>query len=93
MIVVGGLGSTTGAIIAAILVTWGGEFLRFVEEPINIFFIHIPAVPGMRMVIFSLLLVLMMIFARHGIMGTREFSWNWVVDRMNGLKFLLRNRG
>jgi branched-chain amino acid transport system permease protein len=93
IIVVGGLGSTTGAIIAAIIVTWGGEFLRFVEEPINIFFIHIPAIPGMRMVIFSLLLVLMMIFARHGIMGTREFNWSWVVDKVNGLKILSRNRG
>jgi branched-chain amino acid transport system permease protein len=37
---------------------------------------EIPGIPGMRMVIFSLILIFIMIFARHGILGTREFSWN-----------------
>jgi branched-chain amino acid transport system permease protein len=37
--------------------------------------------PGMRMVIFSILLVAMIIFRREGIMGMREFSWNWVLSR------------
>jgi branched-chain amino acid transport system permease protein len=78
IIVAGGLGSTTGSIIAAILVTWGGEALRFVEEPMNLGFIDIPGIPGMRMVIFSVILVLIMIFARQGLMGTREFNWNWL---------------
>src|SRR4030042_3323127 len=32
IIVIGGLGTTTGAVIAAVLVTWGGELLRFFEE-------------------------------------------------------------
>ncbi len=76
IIVAGGLGSTTGAIIAAILFTWGGEALRFVEEPMDLGFIDIPGIPGMRMVIFSVILVLIMIFARQGLMGTKEFGWN-----------------
>jgi branched-chain amino acid transport system permease protein len=29
------------------------------------------------MVIFSVLLIAIIIFRREGIMGTREFSWNW----------------
>jgi branched-chain amino acid transport system permease protein len=78
IIVAGGLGSTTGAIFAAILFTWGGEALRFVEEPMDLGFIDIPGIPGMRMVIFSVILVLIMIFARQGLMGTREFNWNWL---------------
>ncbi|MFB3926503.1 MAG: branched-chain amino acid ABC transporter permease [Syntrophales bacterium] len=85
MIVLGGLGSTTGALIAAILVTWGSEVLRIVEEPFRIAGMEVPGIPGMRMVIFSIILVLMMIFARQGIMGTREFSWDWAADRAKAL--------
>ncbi|HPC04432.1 MAG TPA: branched-chain amino acid ABC transporter permease [Syntrophales bacterium] len=76
MIVAGGLGSITGSVIAAVVITWGGEALRVVEEPINLGFVTIPGIPGMRMVLFSLILVLVMIFARQGLMGTREFNWN-----------------
>jgi branched-chain amino acid transport system permease protein len=50
--------------------------LRFVEEPMDLGFIDIPGIPGMRMVIFSVILVLIMIFARQGLMGTKEFGWN-----------------
>jgi branched-chain amino acid transport system permease protein len=82
MIVAGGLGSISGSIIAAILITWGGEWLRFLDEPVDLGFVEIPGIPGMRMVIFSLILILLMIFARHGIMGTREFNWNWVCRKL-----------
>jgi len=82
MIVAGGLGSISGSIIAAILITWGGEWLRFLDEPVNLGFVEIPGIPGMRMVIFSLILILLMIFARNGIMGTREFNWNWVCRKL-----------
>ena len=74
IIVVGGLGSTTGSIIAATLFTWGGELLRAVEEPITIFGYQYPGIPGMRMVIFSIILILVMLFARSGLMGRKEFS-------------------
>lgn len=84
MIVVGGLGSTTGAVIGAVLFAWGGEALRVVEYPMNFGFIHIPGIPGMRMVIFSIILMLVIIFARRGIMGRREFSWDWVFSIAKG---------
>lgn len=76
VIVVGGLGSTTGAVIGAILFAWGGEALRIVEQPLNLGLLSIPGIPGMRMVVFSLILLLVIIFARRGIMGRREFSWD-----------------
>lgn len=85
IIVIGGLGSTTGSIIAAVLVTWGGEALRFFEEPINLFGFQYDGVPGMRMVLFSIILILVMIFARSGIMGRSEFSWqrmfSWIHNK------------
>jgi branched-chain amino acid transport system permease protein len=79
IIVVGGLGSTTGSVIAAALFAWGGELLRVVEEPMTIFGYHIEGVPGMRMVIFSVILILAMIFVRSGIMGRNEFSWQALI--------------
>ena len=79
MIVVGGLGSTTGAVIGAALFAWGGEALRIVERPMDLGVIRIPGIPGMRMVVFSLILMIVIIFARSGITGRREFNWNWLL--------------
>ena len=79
MIVVGGLGSTTGAVIGAALFAWGGEALRIVEQPIAIGVLTIPGIPGMRMVVFSLILMIVIIFARRGIMGRSELSWDRVL--------------
>lgn len=80
IIVLGGLGSITGSVIAAIAFTWGSELLRAVEEPISVFGMFIiPGIPGMRMVIFSVILITAMLFWREGIMGRREFSWNWLI--------------
>jgi branched-chain amino acid transport system permease protein len=84
MIVVGGLGSTTGAIIGAVLFAWGGEALRAVEQPMEIGPFTIPGIPGMRMVIFSLILMLVILFARKGIMGRSEFSWNFLESKLAG---------
>ncbi len=75
IIVVGGLGSTTGAVLGAVLFTLAGEWLRAVEEPQQLLGLSIPGIPGMRMVILSLVLLLVIIYFRRGILGRREFSW------------------
>ncbi|HMK36158.1 MAG TPA: branched-chain amino acid ABC transporter permease [Desulfomonilaceae bacterium] len=90
MIVIGGLGSTTGAVIGAVLVTWGGELLRAFEEPVTVFGYTYEGIPGMRMVIFSVLLVLVMLFARSGIMGRHEFSWQALINRCHLIGNFLR---
>ncbi|MCJ7686547.1 MAG: branched-chain amino acid ABC transporter permease [Desulfobacteraceae bacterium] len=84
IITIGGLGSITGSVLAAIAFAWGSELLRAVEEPMNILGLFtIPGIPGMRMVIFSVILIVVMIFARQGFMGRREFTWQWLFDRMH----------
>lgn len=75
IIVVGGLGSITGAVVSAAFFTLAGEWLRVVEEPQVLLGLHIPGIPGMRMVIFSLLLLLVIIYFRRGLLGGREFTW------------------
>ena len=74
IIVLGGLGSTTGAIVGTILVMGGSEWMRFLDEPMKFFGYTTPAMPGLRMVVFSLILIFIMLFAREGIMGKKELK-------------------
>jgi branched-chain amino acid transport system permease protein len=62
MVVLGGMGSITGSITAAIFLTLLPEVLRPIKE--------------YRMVIYALLLVVLMITRPQGIFGSRELSWS-----------------
>jgi len=53
IIVLGGLGSTTGAILGTIFVMAGLEYMRFLDEPMSFMGIETDGTPGMRMVVFS----------------------------------------
>jgi branched-chain amino acid transport system permease protein len=60
MVVLGGLGSTTGAIIAAVFIT----FLTLALQKYA----------AMRMVIYALTLIIVMIYRPQGLMGNKELS-------------------
>ncbi|TLE13721.1 branched-chain amino acid ABC transporter permease [Helicobacter apodemus] len=89
IIVLGGLGSTTGAILGAILVVGGGEWLRVLDEPLVFGGLDLGAYPGLRMVFFSLILLCIMLFAREGIMGKKEL---WDLNPKNKFKFFAKIR-
>ena len=72
IIVLGGLGSMTGTLVATILVMGSMEWLRFLDDDMVLFGVHTGAHPGMRMVVFAILLIVMMLFARRGLFGDRE---------------------
>jgi branched-chain amino acid transport system permease protein len=72
IIVLGGLGSMSGALLATILVMGSMEWLRFLDDDMVILGMHTGAHPGMRMVVFAILLIIMMLFARRGLFGDRE---------------------
>ncbi|TFH63666.1 branched-chain amino acid ABC transporter permease [Peribacillus frigoritolerans] len=59
-VVLGGLGSLSGSVLAAILLTIVTTFLQDYPET--------------RMIIYSLVLILMMIFRPKGLMGTKEIT-------------------
>ena len=81
IVVLGGMGSITGTVIAGIVVTVLMEYLRFLDEPMNLFFFKTNAIPGMRMVVFSIMLMVVILFFQRGIMGNREFSWDFLFKR------------
>lgn len=77
IVVVGGIGSITGSVISAIIVTVAMEALRVIDGDMNLGFVTIKGIPGMRMVVFSILLMVIILFFRRGLMGRNEFSWEW----------------
>ena len=93
IVVVGGLGSTTGSVISSVIFILGSEALRAVEEPFSIGLLKVPGIPGMRMVIFAILLVVVMIFARQGIMGRNEFSWQSAIRWLGKTTQPLKRKG
>lgn len=96
IVVIGGIGSVTGSVLGAFLVTAGRELLRFFDEPLYIGAINIPLFrPGFRMVIFSILLMVVVLFYSRGLMGTSEFSWNGIIGffRSFGKKKVKKARG
>ncbi|WP_019240242.1 MULTISPECIES: branched-chain amino acid ABC transporter permease [Bacillus] len=60
LVVLGGLGSLSGAVLAAVLLTLVTTFLADFPET--------------RMIIYSLILMIMMIYRPQGLMGTKEFT-------------------
>lgn len=64
MVVLGGLGSTSGAILGAVVLT--------------VLFTLLQRYPELRMIIYSAALVLMMIFRPGGLLGTKEFALSFL---------------
>lgn len=89
IVVLGGNGSITGSIIASVVVTFLMEMLRFLDGPLNFIFFQTEGLPGLRMVVFSLLLMIVVIYRQKGLMGTREFSW----DMLRFDAFFPRHKG
>ena len=77
-VVAGGLGSLSGSLLGATVITILLEWLRAIEEPMDLGFFEIPGIPGMRMVVFSLVLLGIILYRREGIMGTREITWKTI---------------
>lgn len=82
IMVIGGMGSITGSILAAFLVTFAKEWwLRFLDVPMTIGTFQVPFLrTGFRMVVFSILLMVVVLFWRRGIMGQNEFSWDAIYN-------------
>ena len=81
IIVLGGMGSVTGTVIASFIITGGLEWLRFFDEPLSIMGVEIPIFrSGLRMVVFSILLMLLVLFYSKGLMGQKEFSWDGIYN-------------
>lgn len=76
IMVIGGIGSISGSVIASFLYIAASEWwLRFLDEG-SIFGITVPLFRvGFRKVVFALIVMVIVLFFRKGLMGDKEFSW------------------
>ena len=69
-VVLGGMGSVTGSVIAAFVLTYLQEFLRFLQD--------------YRLLIYPLILIFVMLFRPQGLLGMKELSfvktWEKLMD-------------
>jgi branched-chain amino acid transport system permease protein len=70
-VVLGGMGSMTGSILAAYVLTYLQEVLRFLQD--------------YRLLIYPLILIMFMMFRPKGLLGSREFSFIGFIDKMTGI--------
>jgi branched-chain amino acid transport system permease protein len=68
MVVLGGMGSLTGAVFGAIVITLLPELLRKMPGDFSQY----------RLVVYSALLIIIMLTRPQGILGTREFGLSWL---------------
>ena len=74
IVVIGGIGSITGSCIATFLYVACSEWwLRFLDSQTMIGDFQVPLLrPGFRMVVFSIVIMVVVLFFRRGIMGNKE---------------------
>ncbi|MDO5145019.1 MAG: branched-chain amino acid ABC transporter permease [bacterium] len=86
IVVMGGMGSISGSVLAAFIVTIGQEWLRVLDGPMPFLsFWPETGVSGMRMVVFSLLLLVIILFFRNGLFGHKEVTWSSIGARLRAL--------
>ncbi|MDR3145647.1 MAG: branched-chain amino acid ABC transporter permease [Treponema sp.] len=76
-VVLGGMGSMTGSILAAYVLTYLQEFLRFLQD--------------YRLIIYPLILIFVMLFRPQGLLGMKELSFVGLAGRLAAR--LRRKRG
>lgn len=75
MIVIGGMGSVSGSIIGAIIITCFTEILSPIEEGFSLFGFYVPPILGLTTVLLGVLLIIVLIRKREGIIGEGEISF------------------
>ncbi len=85
MVVLGGLGSISGSIVAAVILTFLPEGLRGVKD-------FIPGGRDPRMVIYSLMLIILMLTRPQGLLGRREL-WDVLTRRKDSIPKEGRDQG
>jgi branched-chain amino acid transport system permease protein len=77
IVVIGGLGSVTGSVLSSFLFVAASEWwLRFLDADTYIGAFKVPLLSsGFRKVVFSVIIMIVVLFYRRGIMGDKELSY------------------
>lgn len=72
IVVVGGMGSTSGVLLAAVLLTALPELLRFTSGMASVPGLSLLGEPSMRNILYALLMIFLMIYRPKGLCGNKE---------------------
>ncbi|MBQ8955787.1 MAG: branched-chain amino acid ABC transporter permease [Lachnospiraceae bacterium] len=88
IVVIGGIGSVSGSIIATFLYVACSEWwLRFLDSEMYIGGFKVPLLRnGFRMVVFSVVIMVIVLFFSQGIMGDRELDLKAITGYLTGKK-------
>ena len=88
IVVIGGIGSISGSCIATFLYVACSEWwLRFLDAETYIGSFKVPLLrSGFRMVVFSVVIMIIVLFFSKGIMGDKELSWAGIGGFIKKLK-------
>ena len=80
IVVIGGIGSISGSVIGTFLYVACSEWwLRFLDAETYIGSFKVPLLrTGFRMVVFSVVIMIIVLFFSRGIMGDKELSWKGI---------------
>jgi len=81
MVVLGGMGSITGAVVGAAILTLAPEYLRDVEDGMDLGVVSFGALFGLSQIILAVGFILVMIFRPQGLFGDRELGLGWLGRR------------
>ncbi len=84
MVVLGGMGSITGAVVGAAILTLAPEYLRDVEDGMDLGVLSFPALFGLSQIILAVGFILVMIFRPQGLFGDRELGLGLLSRRGRG---------
>ena len=74
MVVLGGMGSVTGAIVGAAILTLAPEYLRDVEDGMDLGIVSFDALYGLSQILLAIAFILVMVFRPQGLFGDRELG-------------------
>lgn len=77
-VVLGGMGSTTGSVLAAFVLTYLQEFLRFLQN--------------YRLLIYPIILIIVMLFRPKGLMGINEISFVGLWEKFSNVVKNIKNK-
>ena len=88
IVVIGGIGSVSGSILATFLYVACSEWwLRFLDSELYIGSFKVPLLRnGFRMVVFSVVIMVIVLFFSQGIMGSRELDLSRIFGKKSPVK-------
>ncbi len=81
MMILGGMGSITGSILGAVIMTILPQFIIPFERGGNVLGFEIPALNGLTQIVTALILIAVMLVRPAGLAGAKEFSWQALFGR------------